>query len=754
MANEISLFDGLHSGLAFKAPCKSASTVNITLSGEQTINGVSCVSGDRVLVKGQSDTRLNGIYTVSTGLWSRPPDADGNRDFRNGTLVYVTSGSQNGTHRLSCTEPVTIGTTSLSFFTTDIINSQTISVVDFGAVGDGVTDDTAAIQACFDYCRDNDAPWVVPAGSYLVTGVIAYTSGVCNGEFLFENAPPNTYAVSVAPDPADVQTLSLATMNAMTGWTKGSDFSPELAPYYGHTVYFFTNDELSIKRTNGDDVEWSESIVVHGEDGSFSPPLTRAKGAVWASAVMRATRNRHRIVIEGLRVRSVSGAGEVAGLVYVTRPNTTLHSPSCINVSGNPIQQGVVIDQCSGVIVVAGTIEGLQDNATNYGYNVGSACFTTLIDCAEVNCRRGLDSTHSKQTAIIGGHFPDGIGAHWAHGLSASGAFLSSSPSNTAPVHVAGGDVAVRDCKIRVRSDQYSVVKVRADTQELEGSVTIDGNIIEFDCSANTGTARNILNATTTATTFEWGRQVLMPRQVSICGNRVRQVGAGFTSNLLLALIVETTFAPPSGVSVGGDIKIAGNSFELDATALVGGQPRLRVTINKMDAVSGDGYRIDVSDLPSLQMRLFCSSTHGTPSAARHTFYCRNIGSLAWSANYGAFVLSEYRAKSITSTARPGGGYATPVGDEVELRVGHLLGVATWNPPSLADGAAASTTVTVTGCVVGEVAMASMGGLTVGGWVLSAYTSAADTVTVTLLNKTGGVLDVGSGALRVRVIQG
>ena len=58
------------------------------------------------------------------------------------------------------------------------------------------------------------------------------------------------------------------------------------------------------------------------------------------------------------------------------------------------------------------------------------------------------------------------------------------------------------------------------------------------------------------------------------------------------------------------------------------------------------------------------------------------------------------------------------------------------------------------GCVVGEIAFAALGGLTVGGWILSAYVSAADTVTVTLMNKTGGVLDIGSASLRVRVIRG
>ena len=49
---------------------------------------------------------------------------------------------------------------------------ETVSVKDFGAVGDGVADDTAAIQAAIDYCSTNKLGTVnVPSGIYLVTGI-------------------------------------------------------------------------------------------------------------------------------------------------------------------------------------------------------------------------------------------------------------------------------------------------------------------------------------------------------------------------------------------------------------------------------------------------------------------------------------------------------------------------------------------------------------------------------------------------------
>jgi hypothetical protein len=108
--------DGLSSSTAIKGPCKAATTANITLSGEQTIDGVSIVDGDRVLVKNQTTAADNGIYVASTGVWNRAKDFSSNRDVKQGTAVLVTGGSTNGPlWWVTTADPIVIGTTSLAF---------------------------------------------------------------------------------------------------------------------------------------------------------------------------------------------------------------------------------------------------------------------------------------------------------------------------------------------------------------------------------------------------------------------------------------------------------------------------------------------------------------------------------------------------------------------------------------------------------------------------------------------------------------
>lgn len=108
---------GVTASLASKAPARAATTANITLSGEQTIDSVAVVADDRVLVKDQTDGIENGIYDVKSGAWVRSRDYDGARDVVSGTLAVVAQGTTNAATlwQLTTTGTITIGTTSLAF---------------------------------------------------------------------------------------------------------------------------------------------------------------------------------------------------------------------------------------------------------------------------------------------------------------------------------------------------------------------------------------------------------------------------------------------------------------------------------------------------------------------------------------------------------------------------------------------------------------------------------------------------------------
>lgn len=128
-------------GRSWKDAVRAATTANITLSGLQTIDGISLSAGDRVLVKDQSTGANNGIYVVASGAWSRSTDADTSAEMVPTLTVKVQQGTTNGDKEFTLTTdaPITLGTTSLTFSLTGqgtsytqgtgiIISGSTISI--------------------------------------------------------------------------------------------------------------------------------------------------------------------------------------------------------------------------------------------------------------------------------------------------------------------------------------------------------------------------------------------------------------------------------------------------------------------------------------------------------------------------------------------------------------------------------------------------------------------------------------------------
>jgi hypothetical protein len=108
--------DSVAQGLDIKASVKVATTADITLSGEQTIDGVSVVAGDRVLVKNQSTQSQNGFYVVAAGSWSRSADADSWAELIS-AFSFVEQGTTNADTSWVCTVNAggTLGSTAVTF---------------------------------------------------------------------------------------------------------------------------------------------------------------------------------------------------------------------------------------------------------------------------------------------------------------------------------------------------------------------------------------------------------------------------------------------------------------------------------------------------------------------------------------------------------------------------------------------------------------------------------------------------------------
>ena len=108
--------DSVAAGLDVKPSVKCATTANITLSGTQTIDGISAGVGDRVLVKNQSTNTQNGIYVVASGSWTRATDMDAWTEVP-GAFCFVEQGTTYADTAFVCTADTggTLGSTAITW---------------------------------------------------------------------------------------------------------------------------------------------------------------------------------------------------------------------------------------------------------------------------------------------------------------------------------------------------------------------------------------------------------------------------------------------------------------------------------------------------------------------------------------------------------------------------------------------------------------------------------------------------------------
>jgi hypothetical protein len=112
--------DATAQGLSIKNSVQYATTTNILLDGSvTTIDGKTVTTGDRVLVKDQTNKAQNGIYIASTiGAWTRSVDMNLASEIY-GAFTFVETGTKNQSTGWVTTnsplDPFTLNTTDITF---------------------------------------------------------------------------------------------------------------------------------------------------------------------------------------------------------------------------------------------------------------------------------------------------------------------------------------------------------------------------------------------------------------------------------------------------------------------------------------------------------------------------------------------------------------------------------------------------------------------------------------------------------------
>lgn len=267
--------DAVKQGLDIKDSVRAATTANVDLTtgGTATIDGVSVVAGDRVLVKAQTTASQNGIYIVASGAWTRAVDANSNDKVTPGMFTFVEEGTLNqDTGWVLITDgAVTLGTSELQF-------------VQFSAAGqiiagDGLTKTGITINAVGTADRITvNADSIDIASTYVgqntITTLGTITTGTWNG---------TTIAVADGGTGATDATTARANLGATTKYS--ATIGDGSATSFTVTHNFDTADVIVLVR----EASGSQYVVYPDVAVTSSNVVTVSFGAAPASNEYRVT---------------------------------------------------------------------------------------------------------------------------------------------------------------------------------------------------------------------------------------------------------------------------------------------------------------------------------------------------------------------------------------------------------------------------------------------------------------------------------
>lgn len=543
------------------------------------------------------------------------------------------------------------------------------------------TDATAILQSVANAARDAAKPWALRGGvPYTVLGeVITYTDLDLNGgTILTRNSGQSGAAIKVAPIAADVQNVSLATANT---WTlrKGSSYIPELAGQRGWT-YTIDGGDVDIQRSTGSNRRQQQTFTVVTDDGQISTPLRVAFTQPFnvATVVTRQFQRAPVTVSNGaIRITSSTGSTAREKLVHTTRCNTKFVDISIFNEASLEILQGFVHDSCERVQYENCNVAGLHINATNYAWNGNIATDITYQHCHASGGRRNIDGHSCCDYRVIGGNYPDGIGAHWLHGLYLDGlpTIGASNSNNPYCIQMAGSDL-IGAANFQLDNGSFQAVKIRGDIFELSGTVDLRGSVFTIDNSDNQIGAASpdvfLVRLGGPNSGYDTGRAIALPSSIDMTDITVKLIGdCNFFIRPLVLGFAATDISFPQNVAYAGVVRLSPKLVDVPNAVVAGcsdagyvGLPPIRVDYIRNQTSIGAGYDIRIDGIPHLRFYGDAGAVDSITDA-RAKVRVFDLESSIITARYGGVKSMKLARSAPPSIVQISDGTNGPVGDEL-----------------------------------------------------------------------------------------
>jgi hypothetical protein len=702
-----------------------------------------------------------------------------------------------------------------------------VSVKDFGATGNGIADDTAALQNAV---NSGAGTVFIPAGTYKVTQTISVPGNVhVFGSGIGSTVIDGTVLTSgfvmqfTGASLVQVGAVASATIDTTTV-TMAAPPSPALSP----------NDVIIIWNPVGGSWNSSRAYYNQGEFctvQSVSGSAVTVVGALYdtytsASNVYSLARQSASLSSLSIKSPIAYGSGDTGAVNFIRIVNGRM---SDVAVFGGT-NTSVSVTQCYGFCVTDVQVsDNLFDNTgDDYGIGVSNSQDVDITNC--------IVDIHGSHAVTTGGSGV--IGSVITRAVRIDSCTLSASAGTAADTHgnsefvaytncmlsggaLLGGDsITIRNCDIRGQRTTFQLIRM----YEMRGcNLSIVGNRMEFKDSTTNAIQVQNSNATTLGGLVDISDNVVIARNASagaivtidnrkpaLTEHRVRISGNQFISAGAVGMnSVQVTCQ--SSNSVAGSpwehVEISENYSDDKMTFFIGrGGADLFSDVHAVDIVFRDNFVNGSSDRPFIARGFTRLKAHGNvikscvnsgmwidgPSAVTSTpaesidvsgntfvscvtnapastssldsdIYVNGASSCSIYGN-SHFSTNATKARShimVTNVSSLYRGEYAPMYTARTLPVdatptafasgSFIAGSATYDPPNLVDGAGDTTTVTVTGAALGDSVDTVSFSLDLQGITVTAYVSAANTVSVRFQNESGGTLDLGSGTLRVRV---